>query len=192
MPLDWRKDTFEDMQKTLSEIGGEALYNVLTDFDRALERSCRQSDVVGVEPSPAPMIKPEFGNLSVTQLPAHEVLRRFNALYGSNTRPRFQISSVAKSSVDYDLQGENVYLEKLEEVPAGVFSPDINTAPGSVLFNFKQHKNKMFMKCADGDYLTFSSITTSRFNKAKVTAFSQKALNGQSIVNQTEVNLCFQ
>lgn len=128
------------------------------------------------------MIEHEFGQLSASMLSAAELLRRFNALQGSNTRPRLQIKSIVKNALDYDMSEENVYLDKLTYVQASEFeSPMVDAPAGSVLFDFRQSKGNMFIKCADGDYVSFTQITTSRFSKAKAGAFSQKAMGGHCI-----------
>jgi hypothetical protein len=62
------------------------------------------------EATKAPMIQPEFGQLSF-QESDEQVVRKFNALYGSNTRPRAI------------LNGENVYFSSLERAD-GVQEPN--------------------------------------------------------------------
>lgn len=90
---------FLELQQTLSTVGGEGLRNVLDNFE-SLQILGFPQETLG-EATKAPMIKPEFGQLSFQESDV-KVVRKFNALYGSNTRPKAL------------LNGENVYFSSLE------------------------------------------------------------------------------
>ncbi len=74
----------------LAEIGGKGVLEVLKDLDGHRVRKVMQ-DMTKV--TSAKMIKNEFGLIKFNDLPASEVQYRFNALFGSNTRPRAVIAS---------------------------------------------------------------------------------------------------
>ena len=101
----------------------------------------------------AKMIKPEFGLLKFSELPALEVQARFNALYGSNTKPR----AVPKAGFIEKLIGQPVYFDRLDRVK---FDNDIENEilikelesveevpPGALHWNMKRAKDRVFIKC---------------------------------------------
>lgn len=54
------------------------------------------------------MIKSEFGQMNFQELSGVEVIRKFNALFGSNTRPKASFDFVGNVS-QKNLEVENVY-----------------------------------------------------------------------------------
>ena len=94
------------------------------------------------------MIQPEFGQLSFQESDV-QVVRKFNALYGSNTRPRAI------------LNGENVYFSSLERAD-GVQEPN-GLKIGDAFWDQKQ----IYIKCSSG-LVFFKDITTSQ-GKMKAT-----------------------
>ena len=58
------------------------------------------------------MIKPEFGNIYFSKLKAEEIQPRFNALYGSNTKPRAFI----KKGFSEKLINTAVHFDRLDQV----------------------------------------------------------------------------
>lgn len=76
---------FSDLSETLAELGGEGVVKVLKDLAGYKLKGVPQDPS---KVTSARMIKPEFGLLKFSDLPALEVQARFNALHGSNTRPR--------------------------------------------------------------------------------------------------------
>ena len=82
-------------------MGGELLSDILIHGEDSLNRFREESksqDSFGFEASKAPMIRDTFGHLKFSELTAERAARRFNALYGSNTRPRALFNLSAKGS----------------------------------------------------------------------------------------------
>ena len=57
------------------------------------------------------MIPVEFGDLSFQELSAEEVVVRFNALFGSNTRPKFIIDRLKSCKLEGNVYANNLILE---------------------------------------------------------------------------------
>ena len=67
-------------------MGGIGLFKVLHDLDDYKSKAVSQ-DSLG-KATKAPMIKSEFGLIEFQKSTSIQVIRKFNALYGSNTRPK--------------------------------------------------------------------------------------------------------
>ena len=103
----------------------------------------------------APMIKPEFGQISMS-LGSDEIQARFNALHGSNTRPR-AIFAEAEGEHGAKLLGQNIYFDSL--VPASdSFLESVDVVKGTLVCNRKAVKDKVFIKTGDG-WVSFGSTT---------------------------------
>ena len=99
------------------------------------------------------MIKEKFGFLKFSQLTAIEIETRFNALEGSNTRPRAMFNL---TDVDINLQKlaeHNIYfggLHSFEEASEGIQSMLSQQArPGALVWNTDIDAEKIFIKCKD-------------------------------------------
>jgi hypothetical protein len=100
------------------------------------------------------MIKNEFGHLKVTKLTADQIQTRFNALYGSNTKPRCVIKhgfteklidspayfdQLIRVKFDKDYE-KSILIDELAElrvIPAGI-----------VHWNIKKDKDRIYIKCS--------------------------------------------
>jgi hypothetical protein len=81
------------------------------------------------------------------------VQAKFNAIIGSNTRPR----GVFSASADPRLLDTNVYFDRLEHVA----DKSINAieAESGALYWEKKVKNEMYIKCKEG-WVSFSEVAT--------------------------------
>ena len=124
----------------------------------------------------ARMIKNEFGLLKFSELAAIDVQSRFNALYGSNTRPRGMVKAGFKDTflntpayfdqlnrVKFDQEFETEILikelEQTTDIPAG-----------SLHWNLKKANDRIFVKCAAPcsgkyDWVWFTEITLTGVGK---------------------------
>mmetsp|Transcript_5065 Transcript_5065/g.8636 ORF Transcript_5065/g.8636 Transcript_5065/m.8636 type:complete len:178 (-) Transcript_5065:264-797(-) len=94
--------TYSDLQLKLSDIAGKGLALVLDDLEGHLSAGKSQESFSDVEPSLAPMIPPEQGELSFQKSSFKDILRRHNALFGSNSRPFATISQVSCLKEDWN------------------------------------------------------------------------------------------
>ena len=116
------------------------------------------------EASLAPLIKNEFGEIRFAELTSVKAMRRFNALYGSNSRPRSQIKFIADKTNE-QLIGSNVYFDELEQVDSEI-NVKLNSyvaelkkkyghleiKPGTMIWNFSDiMKNSAFIACRQHD-----------------------------------------
>ena len=94
------------------------------------------------------MLKDDFGWLKVSEISACDVQTRFNALYGSNTKPKnvFERASLEK------LVNQNVYFDKLDYVDDSqkLESMTNGQAEAGCVFWDKKEKDYCFIKCKDG------------------------------------------
>ena len=124
----------------------------------------------------ARMIKNEFGLLKFSELPAVEIQARFNALFGSNTRPR----AIPKSGLNEKYLGQPAYFDRLERVK---FETDVehdilikelqeaSVPSGAMHWNLKKAKDRIFIKCGGCsgkyDWVHFGELTLTGVGKVK-------------------------
>ena len=131
------------------------------------------------------MIKNEFGLLKFGELAAIDIQSRFNALYGSNTRPRAMIKAGFKDTFmntpayfdqlnrvkfDQDFETEILIkeLEQTTDIPAG-----------SLHWNLKKASDRVFVKCAAPcsgkyDWVSFTEITLTGAGKVSASNLIKK------------------
>ena len=109
--------------------GGLALHDVLVDGEESLARYKANSikqDSFG-KATTAPFIRSQFGEIRFSELTSIEVRTRFNALDGSNTKPRAVF------------EGQNVYFSGLYDVSSDQFGDTLSefthATPGSIVWN---------------------------------------------------------
>lgn len=97
-----RETRFAELSEKLAIDGGSALFDVLKDSEslRHYKINKRSQHSMG-EASKAPMIHKEFGNIEFSALSAADVEAKFNALYGSNTKPRGQFKPPTANAKDF-------------------------------------------------------------------------------------------
>ena len=81
---------------------------MISDFEKHKENGDIQDPKLVTS---ARMIKSEFGLIKFNELAAIDVQSRFNALYGSNTRPRAMMKSGLEA-----FNNSRVYFDKLKRV----------------------------------------------------------------------------
>jgi len=176
---------FSDLSETLAELGGQGVVKVLQDLPSFKLRGISQ-DTSKV--TSARMIKPEFGLLKFSELPALEVQARFNALHGSNTRPR----CIPNSGLKEKYIGQPAYFDRLDRVR---FESDlehdilikelegVNVPPGALHWNLKKAKDRVFVKCngCSGRYewVQFGEITLTGVGKVKAIDLIQKFMDNR-------------
>ena len=82
------------------------------------------------------------------------------------------------SSKHFD--GQNVYFDRLIAVAPDQFTETLsrfsNVSPGSIVWNFNEVNDKIFIKCKDDSYVYFSSIVLSGLGNLTAQKFQQKVL----------------
>ena len=81
---------FDQLSQELADLGGQGACEVINDFEKSQKNGIVQDPKLVTS---ARMIKNEFGLIKFSELAAIDVQSRFNALYGSNTRPRAMIKT---------------------------------------------------------------------------------------------------
>lgn len=135
------------------------------------------------------MIHSSFGLLKFAELSSIEARRRFNGLWGSNTRPRVMMASLRGEAVNSD---PLLYFESLDTFKYAC-NPDMASliqkieaklgsqlTPGDCFWDFKMNKDHIFVKTKDSDAVAgLKSITVSGSGKMKATKFVDKILKGK-------------
>ncbi len=170
---------FSELSAKLAEIGGRGVVEVIRDIEGHRAKKLHQ-DMAKV--TSAKMIKNEFGHIKFSELSASEIQSRFNALYGSNTKPRATIISGFKET----FLNQPVYFDRLDRVKfesnleTDILIKELDPAgtipPGSLHWNLKKQKDRIYVKCSsppctpDGgkyEWVEFSEMTLSGFGKVK-------------------------
>lgn len=180
MPIT-RQTRFCDLSVRLAELGGELLGDILIDGAdslNAFRRNAKSQDSCDLQASKAPMIKPDFGWLKFSDLTAGEVESRFNALDGSNQRPRavFNVSNEEASIKNFE--GQNVYFGGLHQVNVaelGELLPE-KAEPGAIVWNADVDSERVFVRCKDHTWVFFEEVSLPNLGKLSTPKLISKLL----------------
>ena len=185
---------FSELSEKLADFGGDGVLEVLSDLEGHRLRGVVQDPT---QVTSARMIKNEFGILKFNELPALEIQARFNALHGSNTRPR----AILKNGFEAKYIGQPVYFDRLDrvkfdndfenEILIKELESAVDIPAGAMHWNKKKAKDKIFIKCSGSacsgkyDWVSFSEITLSGIGKVKASDLITKFMENKAY-NQTK------
>ncbi|TNV77183.1 hypothetical protein FGO68_gene11837 [Halteria grandinella] len=179
---------FSELSETLADLGADGVLQILSDYQGHRDKRIIQDQS---KVTSAKMIQPEFGLIEFSNLSALDVQARFNALFGSNTRPR----AIAKEGLDPKYLDQPLYFDQLTRVTfdnpleTDILIAELQTAPsippGSLHWNFKKDKSRVFIKCSAPcsgkyDWVYFSSVTLSGVGSVKAQDFMGKFMENKS------------
>lgn len=175
---------YDQLAHDLSNLGGEGVLKILDDLESFRAKAKPQDKALVTS---ARMIKPEFGELKFSELSAKDIQTRFNALYGSNTRPR----SVIKQGFNEKMLGQTVYFDRLDrvkfedpkesEILIDELKETLNIPEGALHWNSKKDKTRVFIKCKGDkkEWVYFNEITLSGSGKNKAHDFMIKYMENK-------------
>eukprot|EP00347_Sterkiella_histriomuscorum_P011893 403370694 len=170
------KTDFESLSKQLADLGGQGMCELLKDLPGFKERGLNQDPS---QVTSARMIKNEFGILKFSELDALDIHYRFNALNGSNTKPR----GIIHSGFDKKLIGTTIYFDKLHKIdpPQEIKTLNLNIPEGALYVNHKKNKDVLYIKAkGDDQWVHATQVTLSGFGKMPVNDFNVKVLKHQT------------